>query len=1096
MKTINIGRSDTNDIVIDNDKKVSRQHCRITLQGSEFVIEDLKSKNGTFVNGWKIVVKTKLKPNDVVKIGDTKLDWYGCFKEERQSEQPAPPKPEPSQSNPPKQEPNPESVNSSNNDLFYNIEKDPEKSYGVYKERIKNVLNSYCKNHLYVTNKIEHNRFSEEIFDLTLSGYENNFYFLKIMLPEIEQLCLDLKNEYDGDIYRLNNYYNYLIANYNAKKCDDKIASVHSKKELSQKLYNEIRTFTLNEIDRICNTFYRNNPILFTEEYSVSPSDCSCWNNIRYSDYKSQRKFYVGDKILRYNIFDKEVVVKHREYQSVFCEKNMIFRYNNANKERCFETVNTLIVRMLMSLPVGNVQFNMIDIDEMDGTCSVFKYLNKKVMRVLYRNDDIRKLYESEESHISNIVQNILMGDTRSLYEHNKVKGTKEPYQFIVIKDFPDGLSSDSLYNLKRIFRNGLRAGVGLILLINEDKVNNSEDCKKALHNININELEKSCSVYDFTENCKEDICYDVLSEKVLNDIVKYVNSSLEVSKEEAVLFSDYKVPQSDWWRGRSAKQIEIPFGVGNERQQVKLKITQESGQNSAVVIGIPGSGKSVFLHALICNAAINYSPDELNMYLIDFSGVEFNTYALHNLPHARVIAPEAEREFGLSILKELVEEGTRRMNLCREYNVSNIVELKEKNPDLYVPRLLVIIDEFQKIFEIDNDNISKEANSKIHTIIQEFRKFGINLILATQKLPSSYILPKDLIANRVVFKSSPNDFSALIDMGGSYRVPHLHTGECIYNSESGSAYDNNYTKAFLVTKTDTDNLLEEMASYVKQRRYVPKHNMLVFRGNEQPDFVYRKQSPAYAGQYEYPNDVPVYLGEHISVSDVDVHVTLRKESGNNILIMGGEPHVAEKITYYAMLSATCAHTNNSASFINLNFLRQDNPLNEDIYSTFPNMPFDAPVISKKDEVLDILTKIKTIIEERRNDEEIPQNHIYIGIYGFQFGRMFDVVFNDRGRESVSQCSEALDYILKNGPIVGVFTILQCDNLSNLKKTGNDISGFNYRVALQMSEADSNKIVDSSIASKLFVFNRPSSVYRAYYRDNDRNVNTKFKPYK
>lgn len=1089
MKIIKIGRDNSNDVVIDNDKRVSRQHCQITLQGTDFIIEDLKSKNGTFVNGWKIMSKTKLKPDDVVKVGDTKLDWFRYFNESVSTPQPA---------NNPQPTPDPISrcPNPDNGSLFYNLDKNPETVYNGYKEKIRNIMDSYSKRYLSVKNSIDGHRFSEEIFELSLRDYDNNFYFLKTMLSEIEIVCLEMHNEYNSDMDKLKNYYNYLIANYNAKNCDVKIASVNSKKELSQKLYNEIRTFTLNEIDRICNTFYRNNPVLFTDEYSIAPSDYSCWNNIKCSDYKSQRKFYVGDKIFRYNILDKEVVVKYREYQTMLCEKNMIFRYNNSNKERCFETVNTLIGRMLMSLPVGNVQFNMIDIDEMDGTCNEFKYLNKKVMKVLYRNDEIRKLYENEEIHISNIVQNLLTGESKSLYDYNKIKGTKESYQFIVIEDFPDGLSSDSLYNLKRIFRNGLRAGVGLILLINEDKVNNSEDCKKALHNININELEKTCSVYDFTENCKEDICYDVLSEKVLNDIVKYVNSSLEVSKEEAVLFSDYKVPQSDWWRGRSAKQIEIPFGVGTERQQIKLKITQESGQNSAVVIGIPGSGKSVFLHALICNAAINYSPDELNMYLIDFSGVEFNTYALHNLPHARVIAPEAEREFGLSILRELVEEGTRRMNLCREHNVSNIVELKAKDPDLYVPRLLVIIDEFQKIFEIDNDNISKEANSKIHTIIQEFRKFGINLILATQKLPSSYILPKDLIANRVVFKSSPNDFSALIDMGGSYRVPHLHTGECIYNSESGSAYDNNYTKAFLVTKTDTDNLLEEMASYVKQRRYVPKHNMLVFRGNEQPDFVERKQSPAYAGQYEYPNDVPVYLGEHISVSDVDVHVTLRKESGNNILIMGGEPHVAEKITYYAMLSATCAHTNNSASFINLNFLRQDNPLNEDIYSTFPNMPFDAPVISKKDEVLDILTKIKTIIEERRNDEEIPQNHIYIGIYGFQFGRMFDVVFNDRGRESVSQCSEALDYILKNGPIVGVFTILQCDNLSNLKKTSNDISGFNYRVALQMSDADSQKIVDSSIANKLFVFNRPSSVYRAYYRDNSRNINTKFKPYK
>ena len=68
-------------------------------------------------------------------------------------------------------------------------------------------------------------------------------------------------------------------------------------------------------------------------------------------------------------------------------------------------------------------------------------------------------------------------------------------------------------------------------------------------------------------------------------------------------------------------------------------------------------------------------------------------------------------------------------MTLCRDNEVSNIVELREAAPNLKVPRLLVIIDEFQKFFEVENDAISREAKSIIHTIIQEFRKFGINLM-------------------------------------------------------------------------------------------------------------------------------------------------------------------------------------------------------------------------------------------------------------------------------------------------------------------------------------------------------------------------------
>ena len=630
-------------------------------------------------------------------------------------------------------------------------------------------------------------------------------------------------------------------------------------------------------------------------------------------------------------------------------------------------------------------------------------------------------------------------------------------------------------------------------MLVNEDKIDSSEDTRKSYNSSNMGQLERICSVYDLTKN-NELIDFDSFTEEHLRKIVQYVNSGVEIRKEEAILFADYMTNQSEWWQRRSAKYIEIPFGMSEDRQIQKLKITQESGQNSAVVIGIPGSGKSVFLHALICNAAINYSPDELNMYLIDFSGVEFNSYALHNLPHARVIAPEAEREFGLSILNELVEEGARRMELCRNNDVSNIVDLKAKNPSLHIPRLLVIIDEFQKIFEIENDLISREANAKIHTIIQEFRKFGINLVLATQKLPSSSILPKDLIANRVVFKSSPADFSSLISLPINGKVPQLHTGECIYNSESGSPYDNHKVQGFLVTKTDIDKLLNQISEFSDNSHYQRGHDMVVFRGNDLPEFRNRRVARCHQIPSSMPESVGIYLGESISIHETDICAILRKESANNILILGGEPHVAQRIAYYATISASTAHTDQSATFVTLNFMRREDTLNEELQSVFESLPFSSQIVSKTAEIVESLTAIKDEIDERRKDEERPQDHIYLSIYAFQLARMFDK--GGRRGDDVSESGMLLDYILKNGPAVGVFTIMQCDNWDNLSRIGNPLSSFTYRVALQMTENDSNKIAGSSIASKLFVFNRPSSVFRAYFRDNNRNINIKFKPYK
>ena len=831
----------------------------------------------------------------------------------------------------------------------------------------------------------------------------------------------------------------------------------------------------------------------FNHLYETSKADMSLWDSIDDKGTMPSSLVMVGKKEHRFAILGENITISENCYVELLNNQNLIIRHNNNTKQKAHQVVNSLVGRLMASSSPGKLNVAMIDAEEMDGTCDVFKFLNRNIFQILARPEDIRKYLDEKERHIGNIIQNLLLGSVKSLYDYNQAKENKEPYHVIVIEDFPIGFNSESLSLLQKILKNGVRAGVNVIMLVNEDKIDSSEDTRKAYNSSNMGQLERICSVYDLTKN-NEQIDFDSFTEEHLRKIVQYVNSGVEIRKEEAILFADYMTNQSEWWQRRSAKYIEIPFGVSEDRQIQKLKITQESGQNSAVVIGIPGSGKSVFLHALICNAAINYSPDELNMYLIDFSGVEFNSYALHNLPHARVIAPEAEREFGLSILNELVEEGARRMELCRNNDVSNIVDLKAKNPSLHIPRLLVIIDEFQKIFEIENDLISREANAKIHTIIQEFRKFGINLVLATQKLPSSSILPKDLIANRVVFKSSPADFSSLISLPINGKVPQLHTGECIYNSESGSPYDNHKVQGFLVTKHDIDKLLNQISEFSDNLHYQRKHDMVVFRGNDLPEFRNRRVARCHQTPSNMPESIGIYLGESISIHETDVCAILRKESANNILILGGESHVAQRIAYYATISASTAHTDQSATFVTLNFMRREDTLNEELQSVFESLPFSSQIVSKTAEIVESLTAIKEEIDERRKDEERPQDHIYLSIYAFQLARMFDK--GGRRGDDVSESGMLLDYILKNGPAVGVFTIMQCDNWDNLSRIGNPLSSFTYRVALQMTENDSNKIVGSSIASKLFVFNRPSSVYRAYFRDNNRNINIKFKPYK
>ena len=74
-RSINIGRDVENDIVY-SDQTVSRKHASITQVSDDlFVVQDLSSSNGTFVNGQKIESEQRIRSSDVVAFGKQVLDW-------------------------------------------------------------------------------------------------------------------------------------------------------------------------------------------------------------------------------------------------------------------------------------------------------------------------------------------------------------------------------------------------------------------------------------------------------------------------------------------------------------------------------------------------------------------------------------------------------------------------------------------------------------------------------------------------------------------------------------------------------------------------------------------------------------------------------------------------------------------------------------------------------------------------------------------------------------------------------------------------------------------------------------------------------------
>ncbi|MEW6404879.1 MAG: FHA domain-containing protein [Chloroflexota bacterium] len=75
---LTIGRDSSNGVAI-NDAEVSRRHSRLTFQGGKYVLEDLGSTNGTFVNGQRLAGPVVLKPGDVISLGEQIVLMYDAI---------------------------------------------------------------------------------------------------------------------------------------------------------------------------------------------------------------------------------------------------------------------------------------------------------------------------------------------------------------------------------------------------------------------------------------------------------------------------------------------------------------------------------------------------------------------------------------------------------------------------------------------------------------------------------------------------------------------------------------------------------------------------------------------------------------------------------------------------------------------------------------------------------------------------------------------------------------------------------------------------------------------------------------------------------
>jgi len=138
-------------------------------------------------------------------------------------------------------------------------------------------------------------------------------------------------------------------------------------------------------------------------------------------------------------------------------------------------------------------------------------------------------------------------------------------------------------------------------------------------------------------------------------------------------------------------------------------------------------------------SACYKYSPEDLNLYLVDFKGgVEFKFYEANKvrekqIPHIKLTGLTSDLEDGVAILRNLQEELRRREDEFRKCRVEDIVQYRGLGKTM--PRLFVIIDEIQELFEQD-DKLGQKAIDILREMFKKGRAFGISILWASQNVP------------------------------------------------------------------------------------------------------------------------------------------------------------------------------------------------------------------------------------------------------------------------------------------------------------------------------------------------------------------------
>jgi len=775
---------------------------------------------------------------------------------------------------------------------------------------------------------------------------------------------------------------------------------------------------------------------------------------------------------------------------------NLFFISKGAAKKIAVQALQSSLLRIVATFPPEKQKLIMIDPVGLGANVAGFMNLPEEIRgsRAWTEPRDIEQQLADLTAHMENVIMKYLRNDYKTMEEYNQYAGeVAEPYRFLAVINFPANFTDDSAKRLISIASNGPRYGVYVICTI---------DAELPLpYGFNLGDLLRTGSVIETNDG--NDFTWKVGELEKLGlrldkpPAPERFNKILPPAPANRVEVPFEKIcpPESEWWKGDTRLEINVPLGRKGAREKQFLVFGKDTAHHG-LLTGRTGAGKSNLLHVLIINSALIYSPEELVLYLLDFKeGVEFKDYARFGLSHARVIGIESEREFGLSVLREVDQEINRRGTLFKQANAAKNINEYRNTANNRLPRVLLIIDEFQELFRED-DGLADQASHLLQHIVLEGRAFGVNVLLASQTLGAAYAVGNATYGQmgvRIALQSTEADSRQTLGEDNAAARLLSRPGEAVYNDRNGLEERNSFFQvAWLPHEPPNDKreyYLTKLAT-LAEKSNLPPLQQVVFEGHIPSKISNNKELWNAIQTKEKTNNksaIKVHLGESIEINPPHTVTFIRPQGRSNIMILGQNERAAFSLLSTIWLSICANSSIENAEFYIVDFSRADDSWATILPKLQKTIPHKATVARPRDFEA-VISQINKILDLRIENHDSAGKREFLILAGLHRAR--ELRETDQ-YGSLSEIGQTFGKICREGSDLGIHVIAWCDTFGNLSRLVDrrTIAEFDIRIAMQMSEDDSNQFIESPKAKLL-------GQNRAYLYDLDQiGKLEKFRPY-